>query len=74
LNTALTHLSDLTPFPARIGNENPADGWTGNARAVIVANANYPWCPGRSGVCIAAAEDDWVISYSITASARQPQA
>jgi diacylglycerol kinase family enzyme len=46
LNTALTHLSDLTPFPARIGNENPADGWTGNARAVIAANANYPWCPG----------------------------
>jgi diacylglycerol kinase family enzyme len=46
LETGLTHLQNLKPFPARISNGNPADGWTGNARAVIVANANYPWCPG----------------------------
>src|ERR1700730_10019980 len=46
LETALTHLQDLRPFPARISNGNPADGWTGNARAIIVANAEYRWCPG----------------------------
>jgi hypothetical protein len=46
LETALTHLQNLRPFAARISNGNPADGWSGNARAVIVANANYPWCPG----------------------------
>ena len=46
LETALAHLQDLRPFPTRIGNGNPADGWTANARAVIVANASYPWCPG----------------------------
>jgi Flavocytochrome c sulphide dehydrogenase, flavin-binding len=45
LETALTHLQNLRPFAARISNGNPADGWSGNARAVIVANANYPWCP-----------------------------
>jgi diacylglycerol kinase family enzyme len=45
LETALSHLSDLRPVPARISNGNLADGWTGNARAVIVANTNYPWCP-----------------------------
>jgi diacylglycerol kinase family enzyme len=45
LETGLTHLQNLRPFPARISNGNPADGWSGNARAVIVANANYPWCP-----------------------------
>jgi diacylglycerol kinase family enzyme len=45
LETALSHLSDLRPVPARISNGNLADGWTGNARAVIVASTNYPWCP-----------------------------
>ena len=45
LETALTHLRELSPFPARIGNGTAADGWSGDARAVIVANANYPWCP-----------------------------
>jgi diacylglycerol kinase family enzyme len=45
LETALSHLSDLRPVPARISNGNLADGWTGNARAVIVANTSYPWCP-----------------------------
>jgi diacylglycerol kinase family enzyme len=44
LETALTHLRDLRPFPAGISNDNPVDGWTGNARALIVANATYPWC------------------------------
>ena len=29
---------------------------------------------GGSGVCIGAAEDDWVISYSITTSAKQQPA
>jgi diacylglycerol kinase family enzyme len=46
LETALTHLQNLRPFPARISNGNPADGWSGNARAIIVANADYRWCPG----------------------------
>jgi diacylglycerol kinase family enzyme len=46
LETGLSHLQDLKPFPARISNANLADGWTGNARAVIVANADYRWCPG----------------------------
>ena len=45
LETALSHLSDLRPVPACISNGNLADGWTGNARAVIVANTSYPWCP-----------------------------
>jgi diacylglycerol kinase family enzyme len=45
LETALTHLQNLRPFAARISNGNPGDGWSGSARAVIVANANYPWCP-----------------------------
>jgi diacylglycerol kinase family enzyme len=45
LDTALTHLRDLRPFAARIGNGNPANGWSGDARAVIVANTSYPWCP-----------------------------
>jgi diacylglycerol kinase family enzyme len=45
LETGLTHLQELKPFPARISNGNPADGWTGDARAVIVANADYRWCP-----------------------------
>jgi len=44
LETALTHLRELRPFPARIGNGTPAGGWSGDARAVIVANANYRWC------------------------------
>jgi len=46
LETGLSHLDNLKPFPARISNANPADGWTGNARAVIVANADYRWCRG----------------------------
>ena len=46
LETALTHLQSLRPFAARISNENPSEGWTGKARAVTVANLNYPWCPG----------------------------
>jgi diacylglycerol kinase family enzyme len=45
LETGLNHLQDLKPFAARISNANPTDGWTGNARAVIVANADYRWCP-----------------------------
>jgi diacylglycerol kinase family enzyme len=48
LDTALSHLRNLRPFPARISNENPADGWTGNARAVIVANAKLSLVPGRA--------------------------
>jgi hypothetical protein len=46
LETALTHLQSLRPFAARISNANPSEGWTGKARAVTVANLNYPWCPG----------------------------
>jgi diacylglycerol kinase family enzyme len=45
LETALSHLSDLRPVPARISNGNQADGWAGNARAIIIANTSYPWCP-----------------------------
>jgi diacylglycerol kinase family enzyme len=46
LETALTHLQSLRPFAARISNGDPSEGWTGHARAVTVANLNYPWCPG----------------------------
>src|SRR5262249_39649764 len=46
LETALTHLQSLRPFAARISNGNPSKDWTGKARAVTVANLNYPWCPG----------------------------
>src|SRR3984893_3832676 len=46
LETGLTHLQELRPFAARISNGNPADSWNGNVRAVIVANADYRWCPG----------------------------
>jgi diacylglycerol kinase family enzyme len=44
LETALSHLRNLRPLPARISNGSPPEGWTGNARAVIVANTSYPWC------------------------------
>jgi diacylglycerol kinase family enzyme len=46
LETGLTHLQELRPFAAHISNGNPADSWNGNVRAVIVANADYRWCPG----------------------------